>query len=87
MRKAFFEEHLPKGIKLYEEKFVPKDGFFLGDEVSLCTFVDLVKALMSYNGLKEKLMLSASKFVSPALFLCLGAGPDIFNFSLPYLKI
>ena len=35
---ALFEEHLPKWLKLYEEKFVPKDGFFLGDEVSLEPF-------------------------------------------------
>ena len=33
-RKALFEEHLPKGLKVYEEKFVPRDGFFLGDDVS-----------------------------------------------------
>eukprot|EP00112_Aurelia_sp_Birch-Aquarium-sp1_P022598 Seg642.2 transcript_id=Seg642.2/GoldUCD/mRNA.D3Y31 product="Glutathione S-transferase 1" protein_id=Seg642.2/GoldUCD/D3Y31 len=35
-KKAFFEEHLPKGLKLYEEKFVPRDGFFLGDDVTRC---------------------------------------------------
>ena len=35
---ALFEEHLPKWLKLYEEKFVPKDGFFLGEEVSLEPF-------------------------------------------------
>ena len=32
--KAFFEEHLPKWLNIHEEKFIPKDGFFLGDEVS-----------------------------------------------------
>ena len=32
--KAFFEEHLPKWLKMYEERHVPKDGFFLGNEVS-----------------------------------------------------
>ena len=41
MKKAFFEEHLPKGLKLYEEKFAPKDGFFLGDEVNICSFLTL----------------------------------------------
>ena len=35
IRKVFFEEHLPKGLKVYEERFAPECGFFTGDTVSI----------------------------------------------------
>ena len=34
LEKKFYEEQFPKDMKVFEDKFVPKDGFFLGDTVS-----------------------------------------------------
>ena len=34
LEKKFYEEQFPKDMKVFEDKFVPKDGFFMGDAVS-----------------------------------------------------
>ncbi len=34
MKKEFYEVQLPAGLQVYEDKFVPNEGFFLGDSVS-----------------------------------------------------
>eukprot|EP00794_Sanderia_malayensis_P011834 gene11834-13062_t len=45
IEKEFFENQLPKGLQLYEDKFIPAEGFLLGDK--MCVADILFRARMA----------------------------------------